>query len=433
MGRRVLAVVATVALCGLVLTATSNATPTAPPNEPGPALVRGKSSDGLRHAPVKVRQDQSPGAVEHPLYLNVFAYDVVGKPLVTTTGSPSGYFPSVIKNMLGLTGDGAGQTIAIVVAFDHPYIAADLATFDTTFGLPAPPSFKKVSQTGSTTVLPAPDASWALETSLDVEWAHAIAPKANLLLVEAKSANFQDMMTALAYAGKQTGVSVISNSWGAPEFSTQASFDSYCKLAKALCLFSTGDTGNPGSYPAYNPYALAVGGTTLNLSLDGSLNTVVNSEVAWAGSGGGVSLYETKPAYQNSVNSYTKRGTADVSYDADPATGFPVYDSYPYSGQTGWYQMGGTSAGAPQWAGILAVANQLRVTAKKAVLAAQPTTGVYKAHTTIYGLTSGLADILTGPTNGTCGVICTTKTGYDFVTGKGSPRKGIDTALKAAA
>jgi subtilase family serine protease len=408
------------------LSVPAGAAPAPPPPPGGSAIVPGTKSDGKPHPPVKAVQ--TPGMV-HPLALDVFAYDVYGTPLITSA-SPSGYYPSVIRNMLGLTGDGTGQTIAIVVAFDNPKVAADLATFDTAFGLPAPPSFKKVSQTGSTTTLPLPNESWALESALDVQWAHALAPKANILLVEAKSAGYADMMAALSYASKQTGVSVISNSWGSPEFSTQTSFDSYCKLTKALCVFSTGDNGNPGSYPAYNPYVLAVGGTTLDLSIDANNNTVVNSETAWSGSGGGVSTYEAKPSYQNSVNTYTKRGGVDVSYPADPAKGFPVYDSYGYSGQSGWFQMGGTSAGAPQWAAILAVVNQLRVAAKKLVLAAQPTSGVFKAHTSIYGLTTGLADVTTG-TNGACGTVCTAKAGYDFVTGRGSPRKGLDTALKA--
>lgn len=401
------------------------------PSGPGPAGVPGRSSDGQRHRPERVDPTPKAGNVVHPLSLNVFGYGINGQPLLIAGPNPSGYFPSVIRNLLGLTGDGTGQTIAIITAYDHPNIAADLATFDTTFGIAAPPSFKKVSQTGSTTALPVADAGWALETSLDVEWAHAIAPKSPILLVEAKTSGYADMLAALAYGASQSGVSVVSNSWGSVEFSTQTSFDSYCKLAKALCVFSTGDTGNPGSYPASSPYALAVGGTTQALSLDGSQNTVVTSEVSWSGSGGGVSLYEAKPSYQNSVNTFTKRGTPDVSYNADPATGVPVYDSYVYSGQSGWYQMGGTSAGAPQWAGILAVTNQLRVAAKKAVLAAQPTAGVYKAHAAIYSLTSGLFDITTGVANGVCGAVCTTKAGYDFVTGRGSPRKGIDTALKA--
>lgn len=409
---------------------TGSASVQMPEPGPGPAAVQASSSDGLQHAPIRVKQPAVPGGVIHPLALNVFSY-VDSQPLVTTKDGPSGYFPSVIRNMLGLTGDGRGQTIAIVAAYDHPYIAQDLAKFNATFGLPAPPSFKKVSQTGSTSVLPAPDPGWALEIALDVQWAHAIAPLANIVLVEANSTSYSDMMTALTYAATKTGASVISNSWGSVEFAAQSTYDSKCKLSKSLCVFATGDYGYPGSYPSFNPFVLAVGGTTLNLSVAGDGSTVVDSETAWTGSGGGVSLYAAKPSYQNAVNPTTKRGTSDVSYNADPATGVPVYSSYPYNGQVGWFQMGGTSAGAPQWAGILAVANQQRVAVRKGVLAAQPKTGLFMAHNAIYGLTTGVADITSG-TNGTCGAFCTATTGFDFVTGKGSPRKGIDAALKAA-
>jgi hypothetical protein len=120
-----------------------------------------------------------------------------------------------------------------------------------------------------------------------------------------------------------------------------------------------------------------------------------------------------------------------VSFDGDPATGFAVYDSVAYAGQSGWFQMGGTSAGAPQWSGIVAVANQLRKAAGKTVLAAYTSKGVFQAHTAIYSAVSGLFDVTSG-TNGTCGG-CTARAGYDFVTGRGSPRPGIDIALKNAA
>src|SRR3954463_13556755 len=142
-----------------------------------------------------------PAAIRHPLCLRVRGKSVTGAPLVTTT-TPSGYDPRTIKSILDLKGSGAGQTIAIVVAYDHPAIAADLATFDRTFGLPAPPSFKKVTQTGATKGYPAVNPQWALETALDVEWAHAIAPGAGILLVEARSASFSDMGAAVAYAAK---------------------------------------------------------------------------------------------------------------------------------------------------------------------------------------------------------------------------------------
>ena len=370
--------------------------------------------------------------IHHPLAVQVLGYDASGSPMLTNNTTPSGYTPATITRYLGLTGNGSGQTIAIVDAYDHPNIASDLAVFDTKFGIPAPPSFKKVTQTGATSGYPATNATWALEIALDVEWAHAIAPAAGILLVEAKSTSFADMDTAISYAAKQSAVTVISNSWGSPEFSGETTLDTYCKLTTKLCVFSTGDNGNPGSYPAYNPYVLSVGGTTLNLATDATTGAVsVAGETAWSGSGGGVSLYETKPSYQT-TNSYTKRGTSDVSYGADPATGFAVYDSVAYSNQTGWFQMGGTSAGAPQWSAIIAVANQLRKAAGKAVLSATSTASTYMANSRIYALTSGVADIATGPTNGICGAICTPTTGYDFVTGRGSPRQGIDLALKAA-
>ena len=401
-------------------------TPTAPPAPPQTHSLAVRDAHSL-----KVDPDTGDGRAHHPLSLYVQAADVVGTPLVTTD-TPTGYDPATIKKYLGLSGTGSGQTIAIVVAYNAPNIAADLATFDSKFGLPAPKSFKKVSQTGSTSVLPATDANWALETSLDVEWAHALAPLASILLVEAKSSSLTDLSTAIDYAAK-SGASVISNSWGTVgEINGEALNDTHCKLTKAVCVFSTGDSGNPGGYPAYSPWVLAVGGTTMQLATDATGAVSVASESAWSGSGGGSSIYEAKPDYQTGFGTGTGRAIPDVSYDADPSTGFAVYDSTPFNGSSGWFQMGGTSAGAPQWAAILAAANQLRVAKRKTVLAAYATSApLYRAQTIIYKLTSGLADISTGPTNGTCD-LCSVSVGYDYVTGLGSPRTGIDTALAAA-
>jgi subtilase family serine protease len=137
-------------------------------------------------------------------------------------------------------------------------------------------------------------------------------------------------MTALTYAAKQPGVSVISNSYGAAEFAKQTAQDYRCKLTTAACVVASGDTGNPGLYPATNPWALAVGGTTLGLDAGGA----VQSETAWSGSGGGVSLYAAKPAYQSALP-YPRRTVPDVAYDADPATGFAVYSSTTYDGASG--------------------------------------------------------------------------------------------------
>jgi subtilase family serine protease len=377
---------------------------------------------------VNVSVDVHALGVAHPLEVHELIDPVSGAPLAGT--APTGYSPTTIRGYLGLTGDGTGQTIAIVSAFDEPNIASDLATFDSTFGLPAPPSFAKKNQSGGTTFPPV-DPGWAMESALDVEWAHAIAPGAKILLVEATSNSWANLTAALSYASKQSGVSVISNSWGTSEFKGENTNDTYCKLSAAVCVFATGDNGNPGTYPAYNPYVVAVGGTTLNLATDPITNAVsVTSETAWNGSGGGVSLYEARPTYQSKVNATTKRGIPDVSYDADPNTGFSVYDSVPYQGLSGWLQVGGTSAGAPQWAGIFAVADQARKTAGKGPLAGY-VQNIFKADAALYGLTSGLGDITSG-TNGACGATCTAKTGYDFATGLGSPRNGIGSALTAS-
>jgi subtilase family serine protease len=373
---------------------------------------------------------QGPGLARHPLFIKIHNRDSHGNPLITST-TPHGYTPAQIGSYLGLAGDGSGQTIAIVDAYDDPNIISDLNTFSSTFGLPlvcgttgANPSscviFTKATPQGK----PSTNAGWSLEIALDVEWAHAVAPKANILLVEAASNSFSNLMGAIDYAAGH-GAVVISNSYGAGEFSGETTYDAHCILTSAVCTFSTGDSGNPGGYPAYNPYVVAVGGTTLNLTSSG----VVTGESAWSGSGGGVSQYEAKPAYQNSANPYASRGIPDVSYDADPNTGFAVYDSVTYQRQSGWFQVGGTSAGTPQWAAIIAVADQSRAASSQPRL----TGASFTANTAIYALqgTSSLADITSG-SNGSCGSVCAAGPGYDFVTGLGSPRSGIDTALNGS-
>jgi subtilase family serine protease len=374
--------------------------------------------------PSGVRVAQVPGGVQHGLQLKVLGRTQAGPLLATST--TSGYTPAQVRASLGLTGTGAGQTIAIVTAYDAPNVVRDLAVFNQAFGLPAPPSFRKVNQTGGTKMPPV-NAGWALEAALDVQWAHALAPDASILLVQASSSSLLNLLTAVTYASKQPGVTVISNSWGTAEFAKQKDQDYRCRLATAVCVVASGDNGNPGTYPATSPHVLAVGGTTLALDATGGFV----SERAWSGSGGGVSLYSAKPAFQNGVTAALRRSSPDVSYGADPATGFAVYSSTPYDGQTGWFQMGGTSAGAPQWAGILASANQLRRGVGKGPLTAVTSTGATPLHTALYSAPANLRDVVTGA-NGTCGVVCTAGLGYDTVTGLGSPRPGLDVVLRNA-
>ena len=363
----------------------------------------------------------------HPLQLKVLGHRPDASPLLVGS-TASGYTPAQVRSYLGLTGTGAGQTIAVVTAYDAPNVAKDLAVFNAEFGLPAPPSFRKVNQSGGTKY-PAVDAGWALEAALDVQWAHAVAPSAGILLVEASTSSLSNLMAAVSWAAAQPGVSVVSGSFGIPEYLRQRDHDARCRLTTAVCVFATGDTGNPPAYPSTGPWALGVGGTTLQLDAAGS----VLGETAWSGSGGGVSAYTAKPAWQSAVSTAVRRAAPDVAYAGDPATGFAVYSSTPYLGQSGWFQMGGTSAGAPQWAGILAASNQLRKGLGRPVLSAVNASGATPLHTAMYSsaVRAALFDVSTG-TNGTCGAVCTARTGYDTVTGVGSPRRGIDVALRDA-
>jgi hypothetical protein len=260
------------------------------------------------------------------------------------------YTPAQISNGYGLNYvpyDGTGQTIAVVIAYDNPTIAQDLQTFDRQFGLPDP-NLTKATPQGQ----PAYNQGWALESALDVQWAHATAPGADILLVEARSNSLGDLFGAVDYARNYPGVSVVTMSWGSGEFSGETSYDGYFTTPSGhngvTFVAASGDTGGQKSYPAISPNVVGVGGTRLNL--DGAGNYL--SETGWSGSGGGISSYEPLPDYQAGWHSYTRRTSPDVSLVADPNTG--VYVRF----RGGWYSVGGTSASAPQWAGLFALADQ---------------------------------------------------------------------------
>jgi hypothetical protein len=348
--------------------------------------------------------------------------EVIATPAVSSGGFTAAQITSAyLANNLSLvtklkgtiTGDGAGQTIAIVDAYNDPNIVSDLATFSTQFGLPTA-NLKVVSQTGSTTKLPTTSADWALEIALDVEWAHAIAPAASILLVEANSASLSDLLTAVKYAASYTGVSVVSMSWGTDEFSGEASYNSYFTTPTGhtgvTFIASSGDSGVT-CWPSVASNVLAVGGTTLTVTSSGTYS----SETAWSGSGGGVSKYVSLPSYQKMIGiSASGRVTPDVAYDANPTSGFLVYNTVSGSGSTGWVTIGGTSAGAPQWAAILAIVNQGRVANGLGTLT--------QANATLYTLyatdtTSDFHDVTSGSNTGRYAAA----KGYDAVTGLGSP------------
>ncbi len=329
--------------------------------------------------------------------------DGSGTPAATT--SPTGLTPTQLQHAYGLAGAAAQpstQTVGIVVAFDDPTAEADLATAASTFGLPACTTangcFHKVDQTGGTSY-PAPDQGWALEASLDVQTIHAVAPHAHILLVEAKTNGLLDLITAESYAA--THATEVNNSWGSVEISfVDKLFDSVFNKPVPITV-STGDNGFGVEWPSSNPFVTAVGGTTLNV--DASGNRL--SETVWPGTGSGCSSFEPKLPWQHDTGC-AHRTVADVSADADPNTGMSVYDTTPDNGQTGWFQVGGTSLASPIIAATYADAAPL------------PTFFGLRA----YLLPAALHDITSG-SNGTCApaYLCTAGAGFDGPTGLGTP------------
>jgi subtilase family serine protease len=300
---------------------------------------------------------------------------------------------------------GQGKTIALVDAYNSPHLQGDLALFDTNYGLPACTyangCLKKVNQNGATSPLPPNDPIWTIEINMDVQWAHAIAPGAHILLVEASSTSFGNFDAAEHYANQVSNAQYVSNSWGASEFPSEASFDSIFtpKSGKAM-FFAAGDDGLPANYPSADPHVISVGGTTLTKS-----GSTIN-ETVWSGGGGGCSLYETANTSQANFSEYAqtgcagKRATPDLAAIADPTTGVYVFDTYPYQGKTGIWQVGGTSLASPVTAAMAADRN------------------FSLPWTSFYGNKYSWRDANAPLSNVTNGATC--MTGFDLCTGRGS-------------
>ncbi|MEV0977614.1 putative Ig domain-containing protein [Streptomyces sp. NPDC049915] len=324
--------------------------------------------------------------------------------------TPSGLSPANLHSAYNLpTTGGSGMTVAIVDAYNDPNAESDLATYRSTYGLSsctkANGCFKQVSQTGSTTSLPANDTGWAGEEALDLDMVSAVCPNCSIILVEANSANDTDLGIAENEA-VTLGAKVVSNSWGGSEASSQTTEDTqYFKHPGVAITVSSGDSAYGAEYPATSQYVTAVGGTALTTAA----NSRGWSESVWhtnstEGTGSGCSAYDPKPSWQTDTGC-AKRMEADVSAVADPATGVAVYDTY---GGSGWAVYGGTSASAPIVAGVYA-------------LAGTPGTTDYPAKYP-YQHTGNLYDVTSG-SNGSCttSYFCTAGTGYDGPTGWGTP------------
>src|SRR5262245_30552435 len=355
---------------------------------------------------------------------NLMAYTPAGEAAPQATAGPTGYTPAQLRAAYGFDkiffngapGDGKNTTIAIVDAYHDPNIVNDLHQFDLAFGL-SDPSLTIVNQNGSTSNLPAANSGWITEIALDVEWVHAIAPAAKILLVEANSASFSDLMTAVNTARNYSGVVAISMSWAGSEFTGETGYDSYfttpANHGGVTFVAASGDSGAPALYPETSPNVLTVGGTSLFLNANNSWS----SETAWSGSGGGVSSQENQPAYHQGhvTGSTTRRATPDVAFDADPNTGVPVYDSYNNGTANPWGQWGGTSMGAPQWAALIAIADQGR-----AAYGLGSLDGATQTLPLIYSLPqSDFHDITSGKSTGSPNY--SAAPGFDLVTGRGTP------------
>ena len=339
------------------------------------------------------------------------------------------YTPAQIRTAYGFNAvpaTGAGQTISIIDFGEDATAVSDLNTFDSTFGINAPASFSVVDQSGGGQ---AATAGEVIETSLDIEYAHAIAPGASIVLIEVPNtatATSQQIITAANTAASRGAV--VSMSFGEPGGVNQtgitptSNFDAAFNHAGVTFVASSGDSGGL-EYPASSPNVVGVGGTNLQVNSDYTYGseTVWNNYVAatkttpesGGSSGGGVDSGETIPAYQVGVATGPYRNTPDVAYDADPNTGF-----YIVAGGVEYGNVGGTSAGAPQWAGLFALADQERAALGESPLSStQALSMLYAAYSNKLLYAELFHDVTTG-TNQT-GI--SANVGYDDVTGLGTP------------
>ncbi|GGY36131.1 S53 family peptidase [Streptomyces xanthochromogenes] len=328
---------------------------------------------------------------------------------ITAEAAPTGFGPADLQKAYNLPADGgSGQTVAIVDAQDDPNAESDLATYRSQYGLPACTTangcFKKVDQNGGTNY-PTADSGWAGEISLDVDMVSAVCPQCHILLVEATSANMDDLGAAVNRAVTM-GAKFVSNSYGGSEDASDTTADSqYFNHPGVAITVSSGDSGYGVEYPAASQYVTAVGGTSLkqDSSTRGWSESVWGTSAGGEGAGSGCSAYDPKPSWQKD-SGCAKRAVADVSAVADPATGLAVYDSYQANG---WNVYGGTSASSPIIAGVYA-------------LAGAPAGGSTPSSFP-YAHTGSLNDVTTGA-NGSCSdYLCKAGAGYDGPTGLGTP------------
>jgi subtilase family serine protease len=275
------------------------------------------------------------------------------------------YTPSQLATVYGLNNGslpvqrGLGIKVAVIIAYHYSRLQSDFNAYNTKYNLPRQTlQIKKYTSSSNS--------GWNEECCLDVQTIHSVAPYAQIMVVEAKSPTYDNLLTAIKYA-VSNGANVVSMSWGGGESSNAISlYNSYFATVPNVCfVVSSGDSSNIVNFPSTSQNVISVGGTNITRKIDGTRNT----EIPWynnpnSAGGNGYSSYISKPNYQSSISAITgsKRCTPDISLIADPSTGFVVN----YKGS--YYIFGGTSLAAPVMAGMLAIANQIRKNNNKTLL-----------------------------------------------------------------
>jgi len=315
-----------------------------------------------------------------------------GQPACNSSANACYYQPADLQTAYAIGSiangnGGAGRTVAIVDAYYNSQTSADLDAFSSHFGLPTCDvgngCLTIVNQTGGSCSVsgncPNSNSGWAVETDLDLDAVHSIAPNAKILLVTGYSNSFADLGAAVLYA--QANADVVTNSYGANEFSGESSNDSYYSGSTVPILFSSGDTGAVTEYPCTSIYALCIGGTNL-LTTAASFRNV---ESAWGGpltnGGGGCSSQIGAPSFEGALSTCgSARGVPDVSALADPYTGLVTYlGTFAAGGTAGFYIVGGTSLASPLTAGVIANIDNSRIAASKARLGLNLNALIYQA------------------------------------------------------
>ena len=364
---------------------------------PQPANPGGAGMAQVRNPMMNVRENCGPVAQGFARCFSLMRTDAIhgASPDFTSYGPPDLQSAYKLDNTLG-----AGQTVAIVDAFDDPTAQSDLSKYRSFYGLSSCTGtgkcFQKLNQLGQAKNYPPVDSGWDVEISLDVDMVSAICPKCHIILLEANDNSFANLAATVDEAAKLKA-NAISNSYGGGEYSGEQVDQKHYKHPGAMVTVSSGDSGYGVQFPAASQWVTAVGGTTLLHSS----NARKWSEVVWPGAGSGCSAYVPKPSWQKDKGC-ARRTVADVSADADPSPGVIIV----YAG--GFYSVGGTSVASPIIASVYALEGN--------------------AATLNFGSESYLApksnlfDITKG-SNGSCSpaYLCTGEKGYDGPTGNGTP------------